>query len=67
MLRITLEPQNQINKLQSNQNQNWHFELKVVNEGSSAELRLNFDPIKEKETYSIVENPSPKSESNTFI
>ena len=49
MLAITLARENQINNYQPQQNDDSHFELKVINDGLFPEIRVCFiNPQKEK-------------------
>ena len=48
MLAITLEPRQHINTYQANQADDWHFEVKVVNDGLFAEVRVCFLPSAKK-------------------
>jgi hypothetical protein len=65
MLAITLEPRQHIDTYQTNKVEDWNFEVKVVNDGLFAEVRVCFLPsVKKKNNISSLEPGEVKRDFN---
>ncbi len=51
MLAITLDPHQNINTYQADQSDDWNFQVKVVNDGLFAEVRVCFVPTEGKKKF----------------
>ena len=64
MLAITLDSRQHMNAYQPNQKDDWNFEVKVVNDGLFAEVRVCFLPSeKKKQNINKLEIAAQNSET----
>jgi hypothetical protein len=64
MLAITLDSRQHNNTYQPNTKDDWNFEVKVVNDGLFAEVRVCFLPsVKKKQNINELEVAAQKSET----